>query len=96
MDKVIVAAVLLAIPVGIFALHRLGLYLERRGLIEYWQCKPSTGGGAAYSPFQEMVQPQMRHVIQVDEQLVREDDQGGPPDPSDERGESDLGQGRNS
>ena len=84
MDKVIVAVVLLAIPAGIYALHRLGLYLERRGLIEYWHSKPSTGG-AAYSPFQELVQPQMRHVIQVEEQQVREDGQGGPADPSDER-----------
>jgi hypothetical protein len=90
MDKVIVAVVLLAIPVGIYALHRLGLYLERRGFIEYWHSKPSSGG-AAYCPFQELVQPQMRHVIQVEEQLVREEGQGGPPDPSDDRENSAAG-----
>ena len=77
MDIVIVVVVLLAIPAGIYALHRLGLYLERRGLMHYWHSKPS--GGAGYNPFQEMVQPQMRHVIEVEEQQVREDGEGGPP-----------------
>jgi hypothetical protein len=80
MDIVIVVVVLLAIPAGIYGLHRLGLYLERRGLVHYWHSKPS--GGAGYNPFQEMVQPQKRHVIQVEEQQVREDGEGGPPEPN--------------
>jgi hypothetical protein len=77
MEIIIIAVVLLAIPAVIYGLHRLGLYLERRGLLHYWHTKPS--GGAGYNPFQELVQPQLRHVIQVEEQAVREDGEGGPP-----------------
>jgi hypothetical protein len=42
------------------------LYLERRGLLHYWHSK--TGGGAGYNPFQEFIQPQARHVVEVQEQ----------------------------
>jgi hypothetical protein len=90
MDTFIVVVVLLAIPAGIYGLHRLGLYLERRGLMHYWHTKPS--GGAGYSPFQELVQPQMRHVIEVEDQAVREDGEGGPPEP-DVEPESPRGRG---
>lgn len=51
-----------ALPV-LYGLHRLGLYLESRDLIYYWHKKPS--GGSAYNPLQELVQPQVRHVIEV-------------------------------
>jgi|GEM_PF-4878523 hypothetical protein len=85
METVIVVVVLMAIPTGIFALHRFGLYLERRRLLHYWHSKPS--GGAGYNPFQEMIQPQMRHVVQVDEQQLRAENEGGPPGLERERGE---------
>jgi len=78
MEIVIIAAVLLAIAASIYALHRLALHLERRGLMHYWHSKPS--GGAGYNPFQEMVQPQLRHVIQVEEQKVVGQRDEGPPD----------------
>jgi hypothetical protein len=66
-----------AVPV-LYGLHRLGPYLESRDLIYYWHKTPS--GGTAYSPFQELVQPQMRHVIEVGEQRQGEsaDREGGP------------------
>jgi hypothetical protein len=86
METVIVVVVLMVIPTGIFALHRFGLYLERRGLLHYWHSKPS--GGASYNPFQEMIQPQMRHVVQVEEQQRRVEGEGGPPNLERERGES--------
>jgi hypothetical protein len=60
-----VVALVAALPV-LYGLHRLGLYLESRDLIYYWHKKPS--GGSAYNPLQELVQPQVRHVIEVSEQ----------------------------
>jgi len=72
------ALILLAIGVALYALHRLGLYLERRDLIYYLHKKPS--GGSAYNPFHEIVHPQARHVIEVGEQRVSEDEPGGRGD----------------
>ena len=40
----------------------------------------STGGGCAYNPLQEMIQPQIRHVIEVKQQRQVEGESGGPPD----------------
>jgi hypothetical protein len=70
-----VGAVLLAIAGGIYALHRLALYLESRDLIYYLR-KPQ--GSAGYNPLQEFVQPQIRHVQEVQEQRIVEDDDAGP------------------
>jgi hypothetical protein len=39
------------------------------------------GGGSVCNPLQEIVQPQIRHVEQVREHRLEDDDQGGPPEP---------------
>ena len=67
---------------ALYGLHRLGLWLEQKGLIYYWH-KKSTGG-SGYNPLQEIYQPQIRHVIEVREQRLDEvrDDEGSRPDPS--------------
>ena len=79
MDTVVFVAGLFALLPALYALHRLGLYLERRGWICYWHQKPT--GGSAYNPLQEIYQPQIRHVIEVREQRLGEDqdDKGVPP-----------------
>jgi len=41
----------------------------------------STGGGSAYNPLHEMVQPQIRHVIEVQQQRLKEDESGSSPSP---------------
>ena len=62
---------LLAAARLIYGLHRLGLYLERRGLIHYWHKKPR--GGIGFNPLEEIYQPQIRHAIQVKEQRLGDD-----------------------
>jgi hypothetical protein len=68
---------------AVYGLHRLGLYLEARGLLYYWHKKPGSGGASAFTPLQEIVQPQIRHVIEVKDQkrVEREDDAGEPVHP---------------
>ena len=67
---------LLASPLALYALHRWLLDLERRGYIYYWHRKPQ--GGSTYVPLQELVQPQIRHVIEVSEQVAESpDDEAG-------------------
>jgi hypothetical protein len=72
------ALVLLAFAAVLYGLHRLCLYLERRDLIYCWHKRPS--GGSVFNPLHEMVQPQARHVIEVGEQRMSEDEEGGPGD----------------
>jgi hypothetical protein len=76
---VVVAWILgsLAVLAGLYGLHRLALYLEKRDLI-YYKRKPASGGG--YNPLQEFVQPNYRNVVEVGEQRSVEDDEGGPPE----------------
>lgn len=71
-----------AVLAVIYGLHRLALVLEKRGLINYLNAKPQSGGGAMFSPFREMIQPQIRHVIEVqDERRYKREDAGEPPMP---------------
>ena len=50
-----------------------------RSLVRHWRDAPA--GGSAYNPLLELVQPQARHVVEVHEQVVKEDDSGAPPEP---------------
>ena len=73
---------LAAVSAVIYGLHRLAQALEKRGLIDYQREKPKSGGGAMFSLFQEMIQPQIRHVIEVqDERRYKREDAGEPPSP---------------
>ena len=58
-----------AVLLVIYGLHRLALQLEKRGLINYlMKDHPPSRGGAMFSPFQEMIQPQARQVIEVQDE----------------------------
>lgn len=50
-----------------------------RSLVRHWRDAPP--GGSAYNPLLEFVQPQARHVIEVQEQAPKHDDSGSPPKP---------------
>ena len=41
---------------------------------DWWQ----SGGGSAFSPLQEFIQPQIRHVEEAPEQRVKENEEGSP------------------
>jgi len=68
---------LLAAVTAFCALPRLCLQLVR-SLIHHWRNAPT--GGSAFNPLQEFVQPQIRHVVEVRQQRLREDGEGAPPD----------------
>lgn len=69
-----------AAAAGLYALHRLAIYLEDWGYIYYRRKRPTSGGSPVYCLFQEMIQPQIRHVIEVEEQRQIDSDVGGSGD----------------
>ena len=73
---------LVAVVGVIYGLHRLALHLEKQGLIYYLKEKPQSGAGSVLMPFQELIQPEIRHVIEVqDERRYLREESGEPPSP---------------
>ncbi len=69
---------LLLLP-GLYALHRLGLWMEAKGWIYYRKAK---GGGAMAGILQDLeqhVRPQIRHVKEAKQEQPGEEDPGGGP-----------------
>lgn len=72
------AALLLTV---FYALHRTGLWLEERGYLYYWHKKSTISASRMWTPLQEAVEPQIKHVTQAEElHLVDEDDGEGDPE----------------
>jgi hypothetical protein len=77
MDYIALAIGMLLFVGGLIALPSICQWLIR-SLHQSW--KNSEGGGCVYNPLQEMIQPQIRHVIEVEEQRPLEDATGAPDD----------------
>jgi len=72
---------IVALGGAIYGLHQFGLYLERQGYIYYWHTKPSGGGSSVFTPLQELTQPQIKHVVEVnDERWMDDEDAAGDGD----------------
>ncbi len=54
------------VPLVLYALHRLAPRLEERGYLYYWHTKPEPGGWSAAWVLQEIYQPRITHVIEVE------------------------------
>ena len=58
----------LTVPVGLaalYGLHRLALWLEGRGWLYYKHKRPSSSPASCFMPWQEAMEPTVRHVIQI-------------------------------
>ena len=65
-----VTLLLIAVPVALFCLDRLMLRMERRGWI-YWRKRPpgsASPGRAVLNEFQQLVEPEIRHVQEHERQ----------------------------
>lgn len=74
---------LAGVLIGLYALHRLAQWAERRGWIFYMKKKPSsTALGTAFLEIQQLAQPEKRHLLEAtQEQKAEQDDAGGSGDP---------------
>jgi hypothetical protein len=65
-----ITLVLVAIPIALFCFDRMMVNLERRGWI-YWRKRPpasSSPGRAILTEFQQLVEPEIRHVREHERQ----------------------------
>ena len=65
---------------GLYGFHRLCLYLEARGYMYYWHTKPQGSVPSVLVDLQEIMQPSVRHVIEVrNDKHVENDNAGDDP-----------------
>jgi hypothetical protein len=57
---------LVAALAALYAMHRAALHLESRGYLYYLHKKPEPGGHSAFLPIEELIAPQVRHVIEAE------------------------------
>jgi hypothetical protein len=70
------------IPFGglaaLYGLHRLGLWLEKRGLLFYKDKKPSSSAVSCFVALQQVLEPPIQHVIHVKEEKRNQSEEGVP------------------
>lgn len=76
-------AIPVAVVAAIYALDRLGLYLERRGLLYYRHKKSNSSAAGCFVAAQKFIEPGMQHVIDIKEHDEQhETESGDPEDPA--------------
>ena len=79
-----ILAILLAALAGLYALHRLALWMERKGWIYYRTRGDGSAAGNALMEIQSIFEPASRHGVEVrkrQEHREEEEGSGAPPDP---------------
>lgn len=75
-------AAIVLLGAGIYGLHRFCLHLEQRGYMYYLHTKPQGSGGGVFLDLSELIQPSVRHVIEVKEDKhIQQDAAGNGPEP---------------
>ena len=65
---------------AMYALHRLGLWMEERGWIYYWKKRGSSGTlSAAFLEVEELLEPSKRHVLEITRRDESEQHESGDP-----------------
>jgi hypothetical protein len=62
---------------GLYALHRLALWLEERGHLYYLNKKPKGSGIGSFVALQRAIEPQVQHVIHITDESRLHGEQGG-------------------
>jgi hypothetical protein len=67
-----IAVIALLVIAGLYALHRLALWMERRGWIYYKKSGSSGTRTTAFLSVQALIEPDKQHI--VEERIRRQDD----------------------
>lgn len=77
-----ITTALVAVAAAIDCLHRLGLYLERRGLLYYRDKQPTSSAAGCFVAARKFIEPGMRHVIELNKnEEAHKQDAGDPENP---------------
>lgn len=79
-----ILAISLTAIAALYALHRLALWMERKGWIYYRKQGDGSAAGNALMEIQSIFEPASRHGVEVrkrQEQREEEEGSGAPPDP---------------
>jgi hypothetical protein len=69
-----------ATVLGLYGLHRLGLWMETRGWMYYKHHRGSSGSmGSAFLEMQALLEPSKRHVLEIAQKDDFEDGESGDP-----------------
>ncbi|HWY87278.1 MAG TPA: hypothetical protein VNX28_11165 [Gemmataceae bacterium] len=63
---------------ALYGLHRLGLWLEKRGWLFYKHKKPSSSAAGCFVALQQVLEPPIQHVLHVNEQKRQQAEEGVP------------------
>jgi hypothetical protein len=70
---------IVAVPLALYGLHRLCLWLEAQGHLYYKHRKSEGGGGGpALRELQKILEPQTKHVLHVKEEKRRRSEEDAP------------------
>ena len=73
---------LVVIGAGLYALHRLAIWMENRGWIYYRRSGDPGSLGNAFLQVQSMLEPDKRAMVEARQtEAVEENDSGDPPEP---------------
>lgn len=83
-------ALLVVLPLALYGLHRLALWMERRGWIYYKTSGTSSTRTNAFLALQSLIEPSKQYVLEerIRQQDELDQDQSGDPpatDPEDEK-----------
>ena len=75
-----VMLILAVVVAGVYGMHRLALWAERRGWIYYRERRGSSGAlGNALLEVHALLEPSQQHVVEERRQDMEEDDDSGEP-----------------
>lgn len=78
-SAVLLGVAALAVVPALYGLHRLCLWLEARGQLYYWHKQPGGSPARCMTGLQEVLEPQVKHVLHLREQRRQHrQDEGGP------------------
>jgi hypothetical protein len=75
----------LGIAAGLFALDRLALWLEKRGLLYYRNKKPDSSPLSCFVALQQIIEPPAKHVMHIKEQNRHAKEEAPGEDASEEK-----------
>jgi len=70
----------IGIGIVLYAIHRLGLWMEERGWIYYWKKRGSSGAlGSALLEIEALLEPGKQHVLEISQKDEPESSESGDP-----------------